>query len=77
MNQLKEGMWWRHRHLLLFGKHLPFVTEEATSISLVPRYGYITPKNRNFQYALPMTGERTQVNSYIIDLYFNWCQLLI
>ena len=32
MNQLKEGMWWRHRHLLLFGKQLPFATEEATSI---------------------------------------------
>ena len=23
-----------------------------------------------------MTGIRTQVNSYIIDLSFNWCQLL-
>ena len=76
MRQLKVGMWWRHRHLLLFGKHLPFVTEEATSISLVPRFGYITPKNRNFQYALPMNGERSQINSYIIDLYFNWYQLL-
>ena len=40
------------------------------------RFGYITPKNGNFQYALPMTGERTQVNTYIIDLYFNWYQLL-
>ena len=37
---------------------LPFATEEATLLSLVPLFGYVTPKNGNFQYALPMTGER-------------------
>ena len=42
--------------------------KKRLQFSLVPRFGYITPKNRNFQYALPMTGERTQENSYIIDL---------
>ena len=56
---------------MLFGHQLPFASEEATLILLVPRFGYITPKNGDFQYALPRTGERTQVNSYITDLYFN------
>ena len=67
---------WRHHRHLLFGKQLPFATEEATVISLVPRFGYISLKNRNFQYTPPMTVERTQINSYIIDLNYNWCQLL-
>ena len=43
---------------MLFGQQLLFATEEATLILLVPRFGYITPKKGDFQYALQRTGER-------------------
>ena len=70
MSQLKEGMWRRHRHLLLFGQQLPFTTEEAILILLVARFGYLTPKNVDFQFELPRTGEKTQIKQLHKRLVF-------